>query len=159
MVYNVANAETARRIRQATGNLLPADYPDADLLANAAESFDMIQGNLQRDLTSPLGPTDLGFGTAQRIERMDAAKIALKAYGEEFLGKIQELDREITQMLVALTTAVFTGDEVTEDDEFQKTGHKNWNENTDTPIPNRLKGSSSQSSIEGVPRLDPDLNL
>jgi len=156
MVYNTG-VDAARRIRQATGNLLPEDYSDADLLLNLAESYDMVQGVLERELINPLGPTDLGVGTATRIERLDAAMIALKAYGEEFQGKIRELNDELKEMKQNLVAMVIET-ETQEEDYFQKTGHKNWNENPDTPIPNRLKGSS-KSTIEGVPRLDPSLNL
>lgn len=89
-------------VRIETGNLLPADYSDAQITNKINSAFSRIQLAVGRTLLDPFISTDAEFDFARELEVKIAAKDALKAYGPEFLDKIKELDDEITADLAFL---------------------------------------------------------
>jgi hypothetical protein len=95
MVYN-SGAGGLVSVRMETGNLLPADYPDAELTLKLQSAFSRIQLAVGRTLLDPFISTDAEWDFARELELKIAAKDALKAYGPEFLEKVKELDAEIT---------------------------------------------------------------
>jgi hypothetical protein len=95
MVYNTSQAGIDD-VRIETGNLLPADYPDAQITKKINSAFSKIQLAVGRTLTDPFISTDAEYDFARELELKIAAKDALKAYGPEFLDKVKELDAEIT---------------------------------------------------------------
>jgi hypothetical protein len=113
MVYNASTAGLTS-VRIETGNLLAADFPDAEITLNLENAYSKVQLVAGRTLTDPFVSTDAEFGLAREIEKKEAAKNCLKAYGSEFVNKVRELDAEVTADLILLKEnlqeAVDTGD-------------------------------------------------
>jgi len=95
MVYN-SGQTGIDDVRIETGNLLPADYPDAQITKKLNSAFSKVQLAVGRSLTDPFDALDAEAEYARELELKIAAKDALKAYGPEFLDKVRELDEEIT---------------------------------------------------------------
>lgn len=96
----------------ATGNLLPADYPDSEITLNIENAYSKIQMAAQKTLLAPFVSTDVEFGHVRQLEKNMAAMYCLKAYGPEFLDKITELREEIKEDIdfLKLNIVVDTGD-------------------------------------------------
>jgi len=101
MVYN-SGATGIASVRIETGNLLPADFADAEITLNLENAYSKVQLAVGRTLLDPFISTDAEFGFAREIEKKETAKNCLKAYGPEFKDKIDELDAEVTADLTFL---------------------------------------------------------
>ena len=82
-------------MRMETGNVLPEDFPDSEITINIENAYSKVQLAAGRTLNNPFLSTDTEFGISREIEKKEAAKNILKAYGPEFRDKIEELDKEI----------------------------------------------------------------
>jgi len=78
-----------------TGNILPEDFPDTEITINIENAYSKVQLAAGRTLTNPFLVTDTEYGLCREIEKKEAAKNSLKAYGPEFRDKIAELNDEI----------------------------------------------------------------
>lgn len=94
MVYNTGQTGIDDT-RIGTGNLLPTDYPDAQITKKINSAFSKVQLAAKRKLTEPFAATDTEYDYCRELELKIAARDCLKAYGPEFLEKIKELDEEI----------------------------------------------------------------
>ena len=102
MVYN-PNQEGIDDVRIATGNILPEDYPDAQIAKKISYAFSKIQLNVGRNTTEPfVDGTNVEYGHAKQLEISLAAMYCLKAYGPEFETKITELKTETDADLIFL---------------------------------------------------------
>jgi len=82
-------------VRMETGNILQEDFPDCEITTNLENAFSKVQLAAGRTLNNPFASTDTEYGLAREIEKKEAAKNSLKAYGGEFRDKITELNDEI----------------------------------------------------------------
>ena len=98
MTYN-PNQEGIDDVRILTGNILPEDYPDTQIVKKLSSAFSTVQMVARRGLTNPFLVTDVEFEYSRELELKIAARDALKAYGPEFDTKIKELDVEIKEGL------------------------------------------------------------
>lgn len=101
MVYN-PGPEGIADVRIATGNILPEDYPDEQITKNIASAFSKIQLAVGRSLSDYYISTDTEHDMARWLERTMAAMYCLKAYGPEFIEKVNELKAETDADLVFL---------------------------------------------------------
>jgi hypothetical protein len=101
MVYN-SGATGITSVRMESGNLLTGDFPDAEITLNLENAYSKVQLTVGRTLLDPFISTDAEYGLAREIEKKEAAKNCLKAYGPEFLEKVKELDTEVTADLAFL---------------------------------------------------------
>lgn len=101
MVYNPGQ-EGIDDVRIATGNILPEDYPDTQITKNIASAFSKIQLAVGRSLSDYYIATDTEYDLARWLERTMAAMFCLKAYGPEFIEKVNELKTETDADLVFL---------------------------------------------------------
>jgi len=139
MVYNTGQPGIDA-VRLATGNLLPADYPDTAITGKIKSAYSKIQLGVQRDLVTPfIDGTDVAYDHAVQLEITIAAMYCLKAYGPEFLDKINELKSEAKddlQILIEGTGATVTEDAIEEI--IERTEFKSWNKNPTLSPPNRM---------------------
>ena len=89
-------------VRIATGNILPEDYPDTQITKKIESAFSKIQLATGRTLTDPFLITDVEYAHAHQLEVSMAAMYCLKAYGPEFIEKVNELKTETDADLVFL---------------------------------------------------------
>jgi hypothetical protein len=101
-------------VRIATGNILPEDYPDEQITKNIKSAYSKVQLAVGRTLTDPFDDTSAEHDLARWLERTMAAMFCLKAYGPEFIEKVNELKAETDADLIFLQTyiqeAADTGD-------------------------------------------------
>ena len=101
-------------MRIATGNLLPADYPDTQITKKISAAYSKIQLAVGRTLLDPFISTDAEYDHAKQIEISLAAMYCLKAYGPEFETKIAELkietDEDIAFLKENIQETADTGD-------------------------------------------------
>jgi hypothetical protein len=89
-------------VRIATGNILPDDYPDTQIAKKLQSAFSKIQLGVGRTLDNPYGVTDVEYSHAYQLRISMAAMYCLKAYGPEFIEKVNELKTETDADLVFL---------------------------------------------------------
>ena len=89
-------------VRIATGNILPEDYPDSQITKKIESAFSKIQLATGRTLTDPFLTTDAEYAHVRQLEVSMAAMYCLKAYGPEFIEKVNELKTETDADLVFL---------------------------------------------------------
>jgi hypothetical protein len=170
MTYNSIDPDPTIAIadvRIATGNLLPEDYPDAQIVKKIKSAYSKIQLGVRRELNNPFLDTDTAKEHCAQLEISLAAMFCLKAYGPEFLDKVQELRTETTDDIVFMQEALgITIETLVEEETFEEgimdsTDPKGWYKNPEVGIPNRMKPYRRAGDIEGlgVARLDPDLPL
>ena len=96
MVYNTGQTGIDD-VRVETGNLLPADYPDATITKKINSAFSMIQLAAGRAIDDPFTSTDTEYDFARELEVKIAARDSLKPYSadDQIRAKVEELDREV----------------------------------------------------------------
>jgi hypothetical protein len=138
MVYN-PNQEGIDGVRTATGNLLPADYTDANITKKLSSAYGKIQFVAKRLTSNPFASGTAEADYAAQIELNLAAMWALKPYGPEFLDKIKELSAEVKDDLTILAGGITVTDEDIDIEEIiERTEFKSWIKNTTLRPPNRM---------------------
>ena len=167
MTYNSIDPDpmpACMDVRLATGNILPEDYTDENIVKKIKSAYSKIQLGIRKTLDAPLESIETGFDHCVQLEISLAAMYCLKAYGPEFLDKITELRTETTEDMLFIQEAlgIATGnqvivvDEPLEEGTVISTAPKGWYKAGDFP-PNRMKPYRKAGDIEGIgiPRLDP----
>ena len=103
MVYN-STQTGIDDVRVETGNLLPADYPDAQITKKLNAAFSAVQLAVGRSLTDPFDSTNTELYFATELELKIAARDALKPYEGDpnILAKVTELTTEIDKDIAFL---------------------------------------------------------
>lgn len=143
MPYN-----TEDEIRTYAGNLLDTDITDPNITDYLTWAFARVQRRVGLGLT-PLTNSSLDYGTLKGAEAKFATAYVLKAYGPEFLDKVDDLIIEAKEELAE----VVEFGEVEEEDEgaeelIERTDFKSWGKNADLDPPNRMKGLSTGTESE-----------
>lgn len=144
MVYN-STQTGIDNVRVLTGNIENTDYTDANITIKLNGAFSTVQMALKRSLTDPLLTTDVEFEFVRELELKIAARNCLKAYGPEFIDKIQELEAEIDHDLdfldkniqKSVAMFVYTPPALT------------YPKNVDAPVYRSIKGGGS-SILNGI---------
>ena len=103
MVYNTGQTGIDD-VRVETGNLLPADYPDATITKKINAAFSRVQMAAGRTLTNAYDSADVEYEYAKELEVKIAARDSLKPYSadDQIRAKVEELDGEIKEDIAFL---------------------------------------------------------
>lgn len=148
MTYNTGQ-DGIDGVRIATGNLLPADYPDTEITKRINAAYGKIQLGVKRLTSNPFSSGTAEAEYATQLELNLAAMWALKAYGPEFLDKIKELREEVKEDLAILIegTAGIVEDDEEIEELIERTEFKSWIKNPDLKPPNRMLINNTTSEI------------